>query len=149
MTSKALVNAFVAQQQLAVVGVSRNSQKFGNLAYRELKAKGYQLYPIHPQADTLEGDPAFKDFASLPVKVGGVLVVVQPGKAEQVVRQAAEAGIKRVWLQQGSESQAALKACEENQMEAVHGECIMMYAVGTGIHGFHRRLWKWFGKAPK
>ena len=50
MTSKAAVADFISQKTLAVVGVSRGAQKFGNMAYRELKAKGYQLYTIHPTA---------------------------------------------------------------------------------------------------
>jgi predicted CoA-binding protein len=149
MTSKAVVEDFIAQKTLAIVGVSRGGQKFGNMAYRELKTKGYKLYPIHPEAETLEGDPAYKDFASLPEKVGGVVVVVQPAQAEQVVRQAAAAGIQRVWMQQGSESDAAVQFCKENGIAEVHGECIMMYGIGTGLHGFHGTLWKLFGKAPK
>lgn len=149
MSSKILVNDFVSQKKLAIVGVSRNGQKFGNMAFRELTAKGYTLYPIHPEAETLEGARAYKDFASLPEKVGGALVVVKPEQTEQVVREAAAAGITRLWLQQGAESEAALKFCKENGVAAVHGECIMMYAIGTGIHGFHAWIWKLFGKAPK
>ncbi|HTX92567.1 MAG TPA: CoA-binding protein [Anaerolineales bacterium] len=149
MTSKTTVADFVSQKTLAVVGVSRNAQKFGNLAYRELKAKGYKVYPVHPEAETLEGDRAYKDFASLPEKVGGVLIVVQPTQSEKVVRDAAAAGIKRVWMQQGSESEAAVQFCKDNGIDEVHGECIMMYGIGTGLHGFHGKLWKLIGKAPK
>lgn len=149
MTSKALINDFVSQKVLAIIGVSRNSQKFGNMAYREMTAKGYTLYPIHPEAETLEGVRAYKDFASLPEKVGGALIIVQPEQTEQVVRQAAAAGITRLWIQQGAESEAALKFCKEQGLAVVHGECIMMYAVGSGIHGFHAWLWKLLGKAPR
>jgi uncharacterized protein len=149
MTSKTIVEDFVSQKALAIVGVSRGGQKFGNGAYRELKAKGYTVYAIHPEAETLEGDPAYKDFASLPEKVGGVVVIVKPAQTEQVVREVAAAGITRIWMQQGSESTAAIQFCKDNNLSEVHGECIMMYAVGTGLHGFHGKLWKWFGKAPK
>jgi predicted CoA-binding protein len=149
MTSKTIVEDFVSQKALAIVGVSRGGQKFGNGAYRELKAKGYKVYAIHPEAETLEGDPAYKDFASLPEKVGGVVVIVKPAQTEQVVREAAAAGITRIWMQQGSESTAAIQFCKDNNLSEVHGECILMYAVGTGLHGFHGKLWKWFGKAPK
>ncbi|MBI4731621.1 MAG: CoA-binding protein [Chloroflexi bacterium] len=149
MTSKATVEEFISQKTLAIVGVSRGGQKFGNMAYRELKAKGYKLYPIHPEATSLEGDRAYKDFASLPDKVGGVLVVVPPAQTERVLREAAAAGIRRVWMQQGSESEDAIRFCKENGIAEVHGECIMMYGIGTGFHGFHGWLWKVFGKAPK
>lgn len=149
MTSKAVVDEFVSQEKLAIVGVSRGGQKFGNGAYRELKAKGYKLFPIHPEAATLEGDPAYKDFASLPEKVGGVVIVVKPAQTEQVVRDAAAAGITRIWMQQGSESAAAIQFCKDNNLSEVHGECIMMYGIGTGLHGFHGKINKFFGKAPK
>jgi uncharacterized protein len=149
MTSKSAVEDFISQKNLAVVGVSRSGNKFGNSAYRELKIKGYTVFPIHPEASTLEGDPAYKDFASLPAKVDGLLVVVPPAQTEKVVREAAAAGIKRIWMQQGSESEAAVKFCQENGISEVHGECIMMYAVGSSLHGFHKWIWKLIGKAPK
>jgi len=149
MTSKAVVDEFVSQRKLAIVGVSRSGQKFGNQAYTELKAKGYQLFPIHPEAEIIEGDRAYKDFASLPEPVGGVLVIVPPMQTEKVVREAAAAGISRVWLQQGAESEEAIRFCQQNGIAAIHGECIMMYAGQAGFHKIHRWLWKVVGKAPK
>jgi predicted CoA-binding protein len=149
MTSKAAVDEFVKQETLAIVGVSREGRKFGNTAYRELKAKGYKLYMVHPEAHILEGDQVYKDFVSLPEKVGGLLVVVPPEQTEMVVREAAAVGMTRIWMQQGSESEAAVQFCREHGISVVPGECIMMYAIGTGLHGFHAWLWKLFGKAPK
>lgn len=151
MTSKTSVDEFIAQPALAVAGVSRNPQKFGNMAYRELKAKGYRVYPVHPQAETLEGDKAYPDFKSLPEPVGGAWINVSPEKSEQAVREAFAAGIKRVWIQQGAESEAALQFCRENDIAAVHGECILMFAGGSAAfpHSIHRWIWKVLGKLPK
>jgi predicted CoA-binding protein len=141
---------FIGQRSLAVVGVSRGGKKFGNTAYRELKAKGYQLVPVHPEAETLEGDRCAKNLASLPAPVGGVLVIVPPQQAEQVVQEAAAAGIKRVWLQQGAESQAAIRLAESKGMSVVAGECILMFAEPAGFgHRAHRWLKGLFGGLPK
>ena len=65
MNTKAAVDDFLAQRSLAVVGVSRGGKKFGNRAYRELKAKGYQLFPVHPEAEVLEGDPCYPSLSAL------------------------------------------------------------------------------------
>ena len=65
MTSRAAVIDFLSQRSLAVVGVSRSGNKFGNAAYRELKAKGYRLVPVHPQAETLEGDRCARNLGTL------------------------------------------------------------------------------------
>lgn len=110
------------------------------MAYKELRLRGYQLYPIHPQAETIEGDRAYPSLADLPAKVDGVLIVTPPAQTEQVVQQAHAAGISRVWMQQGAESEAAIRFCQENGMQAVHGECIMMFMRQAG---FGHRLHRW------
>ncbi len=150
MTSKTSVDEFLAQRSLAVVGVSRSGKKFGNMAYRELKAKGYNLFPVHPEAETLEGDRCYSSLGALPELAGGVLIVVPPDQTEQVVRDAAAAGIKRVWMQQGAGSEAALLLCRAKGIEAVHGECILMFAGPLKFfHRPHRWLWRLLGKLPK
>jgi len=150
MTSKAIVTDFVSQKKLAVVGVSRQGKKFGNMAFRELKAKGYKLLPVHPQAETIEGERCYPSLAALPESVDAVLVVVPPAETEKVVREAAAAGIKRVWMQQGAESPAAIKVCQDNGLSAVHGECILMFAEPAAwFHRAHRWAWKLLGKLPR
>jgi hypothetical protein len=150
MTSKRAVDEFIAQESLAVVGVSRSGRGFGNAAVRELRANGYRVFPVHPTAGELQGLPCARDLASLPGPVDGVLVVVPPEQTEGVVRDAAVAGIRRVWMQQGSSSPQALELCAENGIEAVHGECILMFLrAGPAIHRFHRGLRRLFGHLPR
>jgi predicted CoA-binding protein len=150
MTSKSDVQEFYASQPIAVVGVSRDTKKFGSSAYTSLKAQGYKVIPINPNTDAFDGDRCYPDLKSIPEKVGGVLVVVPPKKSEQVVREAHEAGITRVWLQQGAESQDAIKYCQDNGMTVIHDECIMMYADNSAwFHRLHGFIWGVMGKAPK
>ena len=150
MNTKAAVNDFLAQRSLAVVGVSRGGKKFGNTAYRALKGKGYQLFPVHPEAEVLEGDKCYPSLSSLPEPVGGVLVVVPPAQTEQVVRDATAANIPRVWLQQGAGSDAAVRICEEHDISVVAGECILMFAEPLKFgHKAHRWVWRLLGKLPK
>jgi predicted CoA-binding protein len=129
MTTRQMIQDFLAQRRLAIVGVSRSGKKFGNVAYRDLAAKGYCLFP----------EP-----------VGAVLVVVPPDQAERVVRDAAAAGIQRIWMQPGAESEAALHFCQQNGVTAIHGECILMFAEPVGFgHRAHRWIWGLLGKLPK
>ncbi len=150
MNTQADVEEFLAQRSLAVAGVSRSGRKFGNTAYRELRAKGYNLFPVHPEAEVLEGDKAYPSLSALPEEVGGLLAVIPPTETEQLVRDAAAAGITRVWLQQGAESENAIRFCEEHDISVVAGECILMFAEPTGLgHKLHRWVWKLLGKLPK
>ena len=150
MTTRAAIDAFLAQRSLAVVGVSRHPRKFGNVVYRELKAKGYHVFPVHPQADTLEGDRCASSLRALPEPVGGVVVVVPPAQTEKVVREAAEAGIRQVWMQQGAESEEAIRYCAEQGLSVVHGQCILMFAEPAAwFHRAHRWVRRVRGTLPR
>lgn len=138
MTDRNQIEAFTAQPAMAVVGVSRKGRKFGNLACRELRAKGYRVYPIHPAATDIDGMKCYQRIADVPERVEALLVVVPPHAVLEVVRDAASAGIRRVWLQQGAESPQAVALCRELNLDVVAGECILMYARPTGFHRAHR-----------
>jgi predicted CoA-binding protein len=129
--------------------VSRNGKGFGNMVLRELSAKGYDVTPVHPVATAIDGRPCVSSLAALPRSVGGVVVVVPPVEAVRVMRDAAAAGIKRVWLQQGASSSDTARVGLELGLEVVAGECILMFAEPVrGGHAFHRWIWKIFGKLP-
>ncbi len=150
MTTKAMIDDFLAQRTLAVVGVSRKAEKFGNLVYRELKAKGYRVFPVNPQMAEVAGERCYPNLGALPEPVGGAVIVVPAAQTEQVVQDAAAAQIRRIWIQQGAESETALRFCRDNGMSVVSGECIMMFAQPVGFgHGLHRWVWGLLGKLPK
>jgi len=149
MTSKKIVDEFLLQKKIAVVGVSRKKTKFGNAIYKELKQKGYQVFPINPNMQTFEGDPCYPDLLSIPEKVDAVVINVPPAQTEKVVREAKEAEINKVWLQQGSQSKDAIKFCEENGIDYVTNECILMFAQPSAfIHRAHKWVWGVLGKLP-
>jgi predicted CoA-binding protein len=136
-------------RRLAVVGVSRARRKYGNYAYRELKARGLDVMAVHPALTSVQGDACFKSLAELPRPVDGVLVCVRPEKVPEVLRQAAAVGIRRAWLQQGAESDAASKLSAELGVDLVQGECILMHASPVrGFHRLHRGLWRLLGRLP-
>ncbi len=149
MVSREAVDEFVAQRKLALVGVSRRRGKFGNAALTELAAKGFEVFPVHPSADAVEGKRCWRSLAELPEKVGGVLISVPPGETEKVVRDVVAAGIPRVWMQKGAESAEAIRFCEEHGVRVVHGECILMFAEPAAFsHRAHRWFRGVFGTLP-
>jgi len=139
-TEQATIDAFVAEPALALVGVSRNGKKFGNVALRELRSHGYRVYPVHPLATEIDGVRCFRSLAELPEPVGGVIISVPPDQAVVAVRGAAAAGIRRVWLQQGAGSPYVVTVCRELGLEPVVNQCILMFASPRGIHRAHRFL---------
>jgi predicted CoA-binding protein len=148
MTSRAAIDAFLNQPAIGIVGVSRSGKGFGNLALRELRRKGYQLSVVNAQADLIQGERCYRRIADLPQAVSALLVVVPPEHAVDVVRDAATRGIRHIWLQQGAESPAVMRACAELGLDVVAGECVLMFAKPTGVHKAHRWVWRVLRKIP-
>jgi uncharacterized protein len=144
------IKDFVSQKTIAMAGLSRNDKAFSSNIRKELAARGYKIIPVNPNAESIGGEKCYANLAAIPDKVGGVLIVTAPAQSEKIVRDAAAAGITRVWLQQGAQSDAAVAACREKGMTAVSGRCIMMFAEPvTSIHGVHRWFAGIFGTLPK
>lgn len=150
MISRRVIDEFLAQRSLALAGVSRNGKGFGNVVRRELKAKGYDLRLIHPEADSIDGQAFARNVREVASKVGGLILVTPPEATLSLVREAAEAGIRRIWMQQGAESPEAIRFCEEHGMSVVHGHCILMFPEPTGLpHALHRWLLRVFRRLPR
>jgi uncharacterized protein len=150
MTTKAEIDQFLALKVMAVAGASRNPQKFGYAVYRELKDKGHTVYPVNPNAEAIDGDRCYPNLAALPGVPDGLVIVTPPAQTEQLVREAAQAGIRHIWLQQGADSPAAVQFCRQNGLALVAGECIFMYQEPSAwFHRAHRWVNKVIGKEPK
>ncbi len=122
-----LIKEFLRKKNVyAVMGVSRNPRKYGYRVYKDLKNSGYKVYPINPNADEILGDKCYNSLEELPEKPDVVDLVVPPKITEDVVKKCKKLGIKRVWMQPGSESEKAINFCKENNIKIVHGICVMI-----------------------
>lgn len=125
------VSDFLAQKRIAVAGVSRNEGQAANTVYKKLRDAGYQVFPVNPKAEEVEGDPCYADIKSIPGGVDGVVIATPPQATDQVVRECAEAGISRIWMHrsfgEGSVSSEAIDFCRENNITVIPGGCPMMF----------------------
>ncbi|MEM1745407.1 MAG: CoA-binding protein [Candidatus Nezhaarchaeales archaeon] len=122
-----LIREFLDRRNVfAVVGASRDPQKYGYQVYRDLKSAGYKVYPVNPNAQEVLGDKCYPSLKELPAKPDVVVTVVPPQVTELVVEECKELGVRKIWMQPGSESEKAVEYCEENNIAVVHGACIMI-----------------------
>ena len=141
------IQDFVTGKRIAVVGVSRDKTKFGNAAFTELAARGYQVFAVHPTAQEVAGARCYPNLTALQGQVDGALVIVSPQQAVPVLREAAAIGLKNVWLQQGAESPEALALARDLGLNLVARKCVLMYAPPVrSFHAWHRVFAKLFGQ---
>jgi predicted CoA-binding protein len=122
-----LISEFVNKKNVfAVVGASRDPRKYGHQVYRDLRNGGFRVYCVNPNLEELLGDKCYSYLDVLPVKPDVVDVVVPPKVTEQVVKTCRRLGIRKVWMQPGSESEKAIEFCKENDIDVIYGVCVMI-----------------------
>ena len=90
--------------KIALVGASNDKSKFGNRIYRDLRSKGYNVVPINPKDENIEGDKAYTSIQMMEELPDIVNLVVPPPIAMKVAQNAVELGVEYLWFQPGSES---------------------------------------------
>jgi hypothetical protein len=129
-----LIKKFIDKKNtFAVVGASRDPKKHGYQVYEDLKKAGYKVYSVNPNTEEILGDKCYPSLENLPIKPDVVDVVVPPKVTEQTVETCKKRGITKIWMQPGSESENAIKFCEENGIDVVYGVCVMIERVRQGI----------------
>jgi predicted CoA-binding protein len=107
---------------IAIIGASTDRGKFGNKAVRAYARKGYEVYPIHPKAETIEGKRAYPSVLEVPVAMlDRISIYLPPEKGLQVIGEVARKPVKEVWLNPGAESPALIAKARELGLKLVLG----------------------------
>jgi len=154
MVDRKTIDEFYAQKKIAVIGASRNRRKYGGGLLKALLDRGYEAVPVNPNADTIQEQACYPRIQDIPGGIDRAIAAVPPEAQEQVVRDAARAGVKTLWLHEhvmkGVSNPRAIYLCEENGMTCITGYCPLMFIPGTGFpHNLHRMLMGLFGALPK
>lgn len=128
---KQLLERFFSSPAYAVVGVSENREKYGNIIYRYLKDKRFPVYPVNPNHAQVEGDKCYASVSELPDTVKSVVLVVPPEATEQVVLECKAKGITAVWMQPGAESFEAIAYANANGVAVIYNACVMVMLTGV------------------
>lgn len=111
---------------VAVVGATDNPSKYGNIIYRDLKRKGFAVYPVNPNRSTVDGDwacPRLRDLNPPPTIVN---IVVPPRVTLEILDQCLHLGWMNVWLQPGAQSPETLAFLQDHAFNYLANACIMV-----------------------
>jgi predicted CoA-binding protein len=140
-----LIFEFLQRRRIAVAGVSRDPGSAANFVFRTLRDRGYDVSPVNPNAQQVEGTTSFPSLTSIPGELDGVVVASHPSVSADIVRQAAEKRIARVWLhrsfRQGSVSQEAVEECRRLDIQCIVGGCPVMFSQPVD---FSHRCMRWW-----
>jgi predicted CoA-binding protein len=152
---KEAAGRFLAHKRIAVTGVSRTPQGHGsNVVYERLRDRGYQVFAVNPNTESVAGDPSFPDLHSIPDGVEAVVIGTRPDRALDTVKECVDLGITEVWMHRsfgtGSVSSEATEYGREHGVTVIDGGCPLMFGptADTG-HKVMCALFTMTGKVPR
>jgi predicted CoA-binding protein len=152
-----LVQDFLAQKKIAVVGVSEQRETGCNAAYQRFKDGGYQVYAVNPHIGQFHGDPCYPDLKSLPEKPDAVFILTKRTVTDQIVQECVDLGVKHVWMHcmmgtkpgagesMSSVSQGAVQMCHEHGITVIPGTCPNQFLAPDFGHKLMRGMFRLFG----
>ncbi len=149
-----VIEDFLDQKRIAMVGLSREPRSFSMMLFEEFRHRGYDMVPVNPRASEIKGLRCFARIQDIQPPVEAVLLMTAPDATDAVITDCAEAGVRRVWMYRatgkGAVSSKAVAFCRENGIAVVEGECPFMFLPATGgIHRFHGLIRKITGHYPR
>lgn len=140
-----LIADFLRGRRIAVAGVSRAADSAANPVFRKLRAAGYDVFPVNPNATEVEGVTCYPSLDRIPAELDGVIVATHPAQSLDVVRQAIARKVPRVWFHRsfgdGSVSDAAVTECEAHGITCIVGGCPLMFCEPIDVGHRCMRWW--------
>lgn len=124
------IDAFLASPRFAVVGASDDLSKYGAKVYACYRQNGREVYAINPGRETVLGDRCYPDLASVAEHEPAVSIITPPEVTEQIVEEAIELGLERIWMQPGAESPAAIERARSAGIDVIAGGPCLLVALG-------------------
>jgi predicted CoA-binding protein len=136
---------FLQGRRIAVAGVSRRGDVAANAVFRKLRAGGYEVFPVNPNASEVEGVTCYPDVTAIPGTLDGVVIATHPDASAAVVRQCAGRGVTRVWFHrsfgEGSVSPEAVAECQRLGLDCIVGGCPLMFLEPVDLGHKCMRWW--------
>ena len=126
---------------IAVVGLSPRPERTSHEVAGYLRAQGFRIVPVNPNADQVFGERAYPNLteAARHARIDLVDVFRRSEDVPPVIDEAIRIGAPAVWLQLGIRHDAAAARARAAGLRVVQDRCIMVE---------HRRLNQPAGSAP-
>jgi uncharacterized protein len=101
---------------IAVLGASRDRRKYGNKCVRAYAQAGYDVFPVHPTENEIEGRAVFKSLAQVPQPLDRVSVYLPPAITLGLLDELATTDVREIWLNPGSADDTVLHAAQRLEL---------------------------------
>jgi predicted CoA-binding protein len=121
-------------RRAAVIGASSDRSKYGNKAVRAFQKAGYEVIPVNPSEQEIEGLKAYATITDVPGSLDTVTVYVRPAVLVSLLPDIAKKGCRELYLNPGTSSDSVRAECERLKLNAI--EACSILAIGQIPYNF-------------
>ena len=135
MSQNEIKEILTKYKTIAVVGLSRDPDKYSYRVSDYLKKHGFRIIPVNPFADEILGEKSYKSLLEIPVEIQKTLDVVDVFRPAKDVPAIVEQAVKLkkangkpcvVWMQLGIMNVQAAETARKAGLTVVMDKCMMM-----------------------
>ena len=109
----------MSKPTVAIVGASADRSKFSNKSIHAHLRAGYDVYPVNPKEETIEGLKCFKSVNDIPVALDRISLYLPPPVAVKVLDDIAKKGCQELWVNPGAESPELIEKAQALGLNAI------------------------------
>ncbi|MGE5500207.1 MAG: CoA-binding protein [Syntrophothermus sp.] len=148
------IEKFLKSKRIAVVGISRKQQSYSRNLYIALKSRNYDLIPVNPLAEEIDGEKCCRSISDISPKPDAVLLVTKNIPAAELLDECSRSGIRNLWIYNKIEDKelenGLIRQAGQAGINLITGYCPIMFLSNSEffhrLHGFGLKL---TGKYPK
>jgi len=147
------IDSFMAQKKIAIIGFSRNPQEISRTLSKDLSVRGYELYPVNPNINEIEGKKCYSNVAAIDDEINAAIIFTKGETLSANLDEAVNKGIKHIWLnfdqKFSSDVITKIEKYEKQGTNVIHGFCPYMFIENPQFfHRAHKFFAKLFGSLP-
>jgi len=118
----------IHEKEIAVAGVSCVETKYGYKIFKELVKHDFKVFGINPSGGELFGKKIYRNLREMERVPDLIITVVPPHITESIIEDCRKLGVKEIWMQPGSESDAAIKKARQYGLMVNAHACFLVHA---------------------
>jgi predicted CoA-binding protein len=115
---------------VAVLGASDKSERYSFQAVKLLAENGHTVFPVHPALPAIDGMPAFKGLADIPVPIHTLTVYVRPERSSALAAAILAARPQRLIFNPGAENPGLAAQLQSARVDVCNACTLVLLRTG-------------------
>ena len=119
------IKEILTMKNVAVIGMSRHSEKAAHFVPKYLHEQGFNITPVNPTDDEILDKKCFKEITDVPDEIDIIDVFRPSNQVLPIIKDAIKKNPKVIWLQEGIHNQEAEELARTAGIDVVFNRCML------------------------